>query len=82
MVTSFPTGPVLVGYETSDQHETRRLANSNRVRRHFPHNFRSSYEYLIYYLSEDSHAHKMVIEVPKILLGFGYHILSTQSNFF
>ena len=70
-VTSFfPTSPVLVGYETSDQHETRRLANSNRVRSHFPHKyFRSSYEYLVHYLSEDSRAHKMVmIQVPKILL--------------
>ena len=34
-----------------------RLANPNKGRSHFPHNFQSSYEYLICYQREDSYAH-------------------------
>ena len=32
----------------------RRLANPNSARSHFPHDFWSSYEYLIHYQSEHS----------------------------
>jgi hypothetical protein len=33
------------------------LASANRGHGHFPHYFWSSYEYLVYYQSEDSRAH-------------------------
>ena len=41
------------------------LANPNRDRSHLPHNFRSSYKYLIYHRSEDSLPHSVVIQVPQ-----------------
>ena len=43
------------------------LANSNQGFGQFPHNFWSSYEYLIHYQSEDLHAHSMVRWVPPIM---------------
>ena len=37
------------------------LANPNQGGCYFPHNFQGSYEYLIHYQREDSHAHEMAI---------------------
>jgi hypothetical protein len=39
------------------------LANPNRGHSRFPHDFRSLYEYLSHYQSEDSHAHQMIMQV-------------------
>ena len=47
---------------------TRWLANqANEGRSHFPHNFPSSYEYLILHQSESSCAHWTVIWVPPLI---------------
>ena len=40
------------------------LANPNKGCSHFPHNFQSSYEYLIHCQSEDLNVHELVIQVP------------------
>ena len=51
-----PTNPPLLGYKTHDS--TRWLANPNQGCIHYPwDDVQSSYEYLIQYQNEDSHAH-------------------------
>ena len=40
----------------------------NRGHNHFPRNFQSSYEYLIFHQSEDSHAHQVITQVTPIML--------------
>ena len=44
------------------------LANPNKGRSQFPHNFQSSYELLICCQSEDYCAHQSDIQVPQVML--------------
>ena len=47
---------------------TRWLANQNQGSSIWPYSllFESSYEYLIYYQSEDSHVHQMILWIPQL----------------